>query len=50
MRPLLGARNWTTGELHLLTVELAESLVEIHRIAASRGARLRTASPEDRPT
>ncbi|WP_275464780.1 hypothetical protein [Streptomyces noursei] len=49
-RRLLGARNWTTGELHLLTVELAESLVEIRRIAASRGARLRAASPVDRPT
>ncbi|MFE3771502.1 hypothetical protein [Streptomyces sp. NPDC059122] len=48
-RRLLDGRSWTAGELHLLTVELTESLVEIRRIAASRGARLRAASPADRP-
>ncbi|GAA2687872.1 hypothetical protein [Streptomyces lunalinharesii] len=48
-RRLLDARNWSPGELHLLTVELTESLTEIRRIATSRGARLRAASSADRP-
>lgn len=37
---VLGARTWTSGELHLLTVELTEALTAMHRIAESRGARL----------
>ncbi|MGG2463163.1 hypothetical protein ACO0M4_25690 [Streptomyces sp. RGM 3693] len=48
-RRLLDTRSWTTGELHLLTVELTESLVEVRRIATSRGARLQAAYPADRP-
>ncbi|WP_308403891.1 hypothetical protein [Streptomyces rhizoryzae] len=40
-RRTLDARTWTSGELHLLTVELAESLVEVRRVARSRGDRLR---------
>ncbi|GAA3176963.1 MULTISPECIES: hypothetical protein [Streptomyces] len=37
---ILGGRSWTPGELHLLTVDLKESLVVTDRIAKSRGARL----------
>ncbi|MER6047473.1 hypothetical protein ABT168_08410 [Streptomyces sp. NPDC001793] len=49
-RRLLAGRNWTSGELQLLTVELTESLTEVRRVARSRGARLRAASRADRPT
>ncbi|MEW1659792.1 hypothetical protein [Streptomyces sp. NPDC093707] len=48
-RRLLRARNWTSGELHLLTAELTESLTEIRRIAKSRGARLQAISGAERP-
>ncbi|MFE7299726.1 hypothetical protein [Streptomyces sp. NPDC057579] len=37
---ILAARTWTPGELHLLTVELKNSLATTHRVAESRGARL----------
>ncbi|MCX4788450.1 hypothetical protein OG369_20435 [Streptomyces sp. NBC_01221] len=37
---VLAERAWTPGELHLLTVQLTETLVNVHRIAVSRGARL----------
>ncbi|QTZ91810.1 hypothetical protein [Streptomyces auratus] len=37
---LFAARGWTSGELQLLAVELTEALVEVHRVAKSRGARL----------
>ncbi|MFF8787038.1 hypothetical protein [Streptomyces sp. NPDC015125] len=46
-RRILVGRSWTSGELHLLTVELAESLVEVHRVAESRGGRL--LAPADSP-
>ncbi|MFE0381106.1 hypothetical protein ACFW1M_37345 [Streptomyces inhibens] len=39
-RRVLGGRNWTSGELHLLAVELTEALADVHRVAESRGARL----------
>lgn len=39
-RCVLAARGWTSGELQLLTVELTEALVEVHRVAESRGMRL----------
>lgn len=39
-RCVLGGRTWTPGELHLLAVELTESLADVHRVAESRGARL----------
>ncbi|WP_328386957.1 hypothetical protein OHS81_25375 [Streptomyces sp. NBC_00400] len=39
-RRVLAGRTWTSGELHLLTVELVESLVEVRRVAESRGGRL----------
>ncbi|MCZ1015691.1 hypothetical protein [Streptomyces noursei] len=48
-RRLLDARSWTSGELHLLTVELTESLTEVRRVAKSRGARLRALAPAERP-
>lgn len=37
---VLAERVWTPGELHLLAVQLTESLVDVHRVAESRGARL----------
>lgn len=37
---VLAGRAWTPGELHLLAVQLNEALGNVHRIAASRGARL----------
>ncbi|MFK0116157.1 hypothetical protein [Streptomyces sp. NPDC090994] len=37
---ILANRAWTSGELHLLAVQLTEALVNAHRIAVSRGARL----------
>ncbi|MER0482253.1 hypothetical protein ABR737_28610 [Streptomyces sp. Edi2] len=39
-RRVFAARTWTPGELHLLAVELASSLANVHRVAKSRGARL----------
>jgi len=39
-RWVLDRRQWTSGELHLLTVQLTEALSDVHRIAVSRGARL----------
>ncbi|MFG2131923.1 hypothetical protein ACGFNV_29490 [Streptomyces sp. NPDC048751] len=39
-RRVLGGRQWTSGELHLLAVELLAALTNVHRIAESRGARL----------
>lgn len=39
---ILAGRAWTPGELHLLTVQLTETLGNVHRIAVSRGARLPT--------
>ncbi|MET7484291.1 hypothetical protein [Streptomyces sp. NPDC005538] len=39
-REILDGRKWTPGELHLLTVQLAEALTDVHRVAESRGARL----------
>lgn len=37
---VLDGRQWTPGELHLLSVQLTEALTNVHRIATSRGARL----------
>ncbi|MEN8650302.1 hypothetical protein ABCR94_06605 [Streptomyces sp. 21So2-11] len=37
---MLEERAWTPGELHLLAVQLTESLCAVHRVAKSRGARL----------
>ncbi|WP_405890155.1 hypothetical protein OG427_15480 [Streptomyces sp. NBC_00133] len=37
---VLAERAWTPGELHLLAVQLTESLGDVHRVAESRGARL----------
>ncbi|XUL90409.1 hypothetical protein ACQ86D_30405 [Streptomyces galilaeus] len=39
-REILDGRRWSPGELHLLTVQLAEALTHVHRVAESRGARL----------
>lgn len=39
-RCVLAGRAWTSGEIQLLTVELTEALVEVHRVAESRGVRL----------
>ncbi|MER6306479.1 hypothetical protein ACWCXK_18960 [Streptomyces sp. NPDC001739] len=39
-RHVLHARTWTPGELHLLALELTAALVNVHRVAESRGARL----------
>ncbi|MGP8300671.1 hypothetical protein ACTPOK_22635 [Streptomyces inhibens] len=47
-RRVLDARTWTPGELHLLAVELTTDLVNVRRVAESRGARLR-ASDDDGP-
>ncbi|QHC20856.1 hypothetical protein [Streptomyces sp. GS7] len=46
-RKVLHGRAWTSGELHLLAVELTESLHTVHRVAESRGARLPVADGED---
>ncbi|MEW1657162.1 MULTISPECIES: hypothetical protein [unclassified Streptomyces] len=45
---ILTERAWTPGELHLLTVDLKDSLVATYRVAESRGARLPV--PDDEPT
>ncbi|MER6839521.1 hypothetical protein [Streptomyces platensis] len=37
---ILAGRAWTPGEIHLLALELAASLVDVRRVAESRGARL----------
>ncbi|MCK7623025.1 hypothetical protein MUU72_07920 [Streptomyces sp. RS10V-4] len=37
---VLRGRMWTPGELHLLAVELNDSLRNVRRVAESRGARL----------
>ncbi|MCX4634590.1 hypothetical protein QT196_14905 [Streptomyces sp. P9-2B-2] len=37
---ILIARAWTAGEIHLLALQLTESLREVKRIAESRGERL----------
>ncbi|ANZ18434.1 hypothetical protein ACH4YO_25505 [Streptomyces noursei] len=44
---VLSGRAWTAGELQLLTVRLKDSLVVVHRVAESRGARLPV--PDDDP-
>ncbi|MYT31989.1 MULTISPECIES: hypothetical protein [unclassified Streptomyces] len=38
---ILADRTWTPGEIHLLAVELHHHLGQVHRVAKSRGARLR---------
>ncbi|MGW9429232.1 hypothetical protein ACWHA1_14890 [Streptomyces decoyicus] len=40
---VLAERTWTPGEIHLLAVELTASLIDVRRIAESRGARLSAA-------
>ncbi|MGW3493815.1 hypothetical protein [Streptomyces sp. NPDC001020] len=37
---VLHGRQWSQGELHLLAVQLTEALMDVHRIAVSRGERL----------
>ncbi|WP_406211808.1 hypothetical protein [Streptomyces decoyicus] len=37
---VLAECTWTPGEIHLLAVELTASLIDVRRIAESRGARL----------
>ncbi|PNE42515.1 MULTISPECIES: hypothetical protein [Streptomyces] len=44
---VLSGRAWTAGELQLLTLQLKDSLVVVHRVAESRGARLPV--PDDEP-
>ncbi|KUO21888.1 hypothetical protein [Streptomyces dysideae] len=44
---VLDGRQWTPGELHLLTVQLTEALTNVHRIAVSRGARLPAPAYDD---
>ncbi|MFB6435920.1 hypothetical protein ACFCVY_03935 [Streptomyces sp. NPDC056411] len=39
-RAVLAGRRWTPGEIHLLAVNLAAALADVHRVAESRGARL----------
>ncbi|WP_066980108.1 hypothetical protein [Streptomyces sp. NRRL F-4489] len=39
-RRILADRTWTPGELHWLAVELNTHLINVHRVSASRGARL----------
>jgi hypothetical protein len=46
----LNGRQWTPGELHLLTVQLTEALTNVHRIAVSRGARLPAPTYDDLAT
>ncbi|MBC9730891.1 hypothetical protein [Streptomyces sp. TRM68367] len=47
---ILDKRQWTPGELHLLAVQLAEGLGNVHRIAVSRGARLPAPADDDLDT
>ncbi|MCC3652018.1 hypothetical protein LIX60_11170 [Streptomyces sp. S07_1.15] len=44
---VLDDRQWTQGELHLLTVQLIEALANVHRIAVSRGERLPSPAYQD---
>ncbi|MEW2633741.1 hypothetical protein AB0903_19300 [Streptomyces sp. NPDC048389] len=44
---VLASRQWTSGELQLLAVQLTEALGNVHRIAVSRGARLLPPAYED---
>ncbi len=44
---ILIARAWTAGEIHLLALQLTESLHEVKRIAESRGARLPAPDHDD---
>ncbi|MGW7409711.1 hypothetical protein ACWGI9_39470 [Streptomyces sp. NPDC054833] len=44
---VLDARQWTSGELHLLTVQLTDVLTNVHRIALSRGERMPAPAYED---
>lgn len=44
---VLNTRSWTQGELHLLAVQLLESLTDVHRIAKSRGACLPRPAGDD---
>ncbi|MCK7623957.1 hypothetical protein MUU72_12755 [Streptomyces sp. RS10V-4] len=44
---VLADRLWTPGELHLLALQLKETLVNTHRVAESRGARLPVVAEED---
>ncbi|MFF4573523.1 hypothetical protein [Streptomyces sp. NPDC001410] len=37
---VLDGRQWTQDELHLLAVQLTETLTDVHRVAISRGERL----------
>ncbi|MEU0072536.1 hypothetical protein ABZ027_23745 [Streptomyces sp. NPDC006332] len=47
---LLGKRQWTQGELHLLAVQLTEALGNVHRIAVSHSASLPAPSGNDLDT
>ncbi|MGW0999819.1 hypothetical protein ACWD5V_42465 [Streptomyces sp. NPDC002523] len=47
---VLDKRQWTSGELHLLAVQLTEALGNVHRIAVSCGARLPTPADDDLDT
>ncbi len=38
-RRILGARRWTPGEIHLLAVELTDTLAQVHHVAKCRGPR-----------
>ncbi|WP_234533404.1 hypothetical protein [Streptomyces shenzhenensis] len=49
-KQVLDNRQWTSGELHLLAVQLTEALGNVHRIALSRGARLPTPADDDLDT
>ncbi|MDQ0991343.1 hypothetical protein [Streptomyces sp. V3I7] len=44
---VLDSRQWTSGELHLLTIQLNEALTQVRQIAISRGARLPAPAYED---
>ncbi|MEU5543954.1 hypothetical protein AB0G85_16385 [Streptomyces sioyaensis] len=44
---ILVARAWTAGEIHLLALQLTESLHDVRRIAESRGARLLARAQDD---
>ncbi|MFF9569675.1 hypothetical protein [Streptomyces sp. NPDC014685] len=44
---VLDERQWMSGELHLLTVQLTEALTSVHRIAVIRGARLPAPAHDD---
>lgn len=44
---ILAGRAWTTGELHLLAVQLTDALGNVRRIAVSRGERLPAPTYDD---